>query len=259
MKFALGIEYDGSEFFGWQAQANLLTIQGRLEEALSKIADESIKVFCAGRTDAGVHATGQVVHFETDASRDLRAWTLGTNTHLPPTIAVRWAQEMDNEFHARFSALARRYRYLIYNHSLRPAILSSRVTWYYHALDIKPMLSAAKHLIGELDFSSFRSAQCESTTPMRNVQEITIIKQGDFVVIEIEANAFLHHMVRNIVGVLLEIGSGWKEPSWMEQVLHAKDRRVAAQTAPPQGLYLNKVTYPEQFKVPNPALGILLL
>jgi tRNA pseudouridine38-40 synthase len=251
MKFALGIEYNGTDFFGWQAQENLLTIQGTLESALTKIADENIKVFCAGRTDAGVHAAGQVIHFDTQVVRNLRAWTLGTNTHLPPSIAVRWAQEVDEEFHARFSAIARRYRYIIYNHSLRSALLASRVTWYYHSLNIEPMKVAASHLIGEHDFSSFRSAQCESNTPMRNVHEISIIRQGDFIVIEIQANAFLHHMVRNIVGVLLQIGSGWKDPGWSKDVLQSKDRRVAAETAPAQGLYLVKVLYPEKYQFPD--------
>lgn len=260
MKLALGVEYNGSDFYGWQAQANLPTIQGTLEAALTQIADEPIKIFCAGRTDAGVHATGQVIHFETDVTRQLRAWTLGTNTHLPAAIAVRWAQAMEEEdFHARFSAIARRYRYIIYNHSLRPALLASRVTWYYHPLNIQPMQFAAQYLIGEQDFSSFRSAQCESTTPMRNIHEITVSRQGDYVTIEIQANAFLHHMVRNIVGVLLQIGSGWKDPDWMQEVLHSKDRRIAAETAPAQGLYLTKVTYPEKFQVPNPFHGILLL
>ncbi len=257
MKIALGIEYDGTEFYGWQAQANLRTVQGCLEAALTAIADEPIKVFCAGRTDAGVHASGQVIHFETQAKRNLRAWTLGANTHLPPTIAVRWVQEVDDVFHARFSAIARRYRYIILNHALRSAIFASRATWFYHPLQIEAMQYAAKYLIGEHDFSSFRSAQCESRTPMRNVQELIVSRRGDFVIIDIQANAFLHHMDRNIVGVLLQIGSGWQEPDWMLQVLHSKDRRVAAETASACGLYLNKVVYPERY--PFPANEILLL
>lgn len=257
MKIALGIEYDGTEFYGWQAQANLSTVQGCLELALTAIADEPIKVFCAGRTDAGVHASGQVIHFETKAIRNLRAWTLGTNTHLPPTVAVRWVQEVDDDFHARFSAIGRRYRYIILNHALRSAIFASRATWFYHPLQIEAMQYAAKYLIGEHDFSSFRSAQCESRTPMRNVQELIVLRRGDFVIIDIQANAFLHHMVRNIVGVLLQIGSGWQEPDWMLQVLHSKDRRVAAETAPACGLYLSKVIYPERY--PFPVNEILLL
>lgn len=254
MKIALGVEYEGSEFYGWQAQKDLTTIQGTLETALSKIADAPIQIFCAGRTDAGVHATGQVIHFETDVSRVLRAWTLGTNTHLPPTIAIRWGQQVDDDFHARFSAVARRYRYIIFNHSLRSAITSRTATWYYHPLNIEPMQIAAQHLIGEQDFSSFRSAQCESPTPMRNLHEITVERKGDYVIIEVQANAFLHHMVRNIVGVLLQIGSGWKSPDWMQYVLQAKDRKIAAETAPPQGLYLIKVIYPNYQFPDNPML-----
>lgn len=247
MRIALGIEYDGSEFYGWQAQEKLLTIQGSLEAAVSKIADEPIKLFCAGRTDAGVHATGQVVHFDTNAVRNMRAWTMGTNTHLPPEIAVRWAQEVDEHFHARFSAIARRYRYVIYNHSLRSALLASRVTWFYHHLNVDLMQLAGSYLLGEHDFSSFRSAQCESRSPMRNLQELTVQRQDDYVIVEIQANAFLHHMVRNIMGVLMEIGSGWKEPDWMLKVLHSKDRRVAAETASAHGLYLVRVIYPESY------------
>lgn len=250
MKIALGIEYQGTAFFGWQRQENLPTIQGALEVALSTIADTPITLFCAGRTDAGVHATGQVVHFETDVSRSFRAFTVGTNTYLPPPIAVRWGQEVDETFHARYSALARRYRYVIYNHSLRPAMLSSRVTWYYHPLDISLMQMASECLLGEKDFSSFRSAQCESKTPMRCMNEISILRRENFVIIEMEANAFLHHMVRNIVGVLLQIGSKQKSPFWMQKVLEAKDRREAADTASPHGLYLTRVIYPEEYQFP---------
>lgn len=258
MRLAIGVEYNGHDFFGWQAQEKLPTIQGKLEEALTKIADEPIKIFCAGRTDAGVHATGQVVHFDTQSVRNLRAWTLGTNSHLPSSIAVRWVKEVDDEFHARFTAIARRYRYIIYNHSLRSALTATKVTWYYHPLDIATMQTAAAYLIGEHDFSSFRSAQCESTSPMRNMQEILISRQKDFVIIEIQANAFLHHMVRNIVGVLMEIGTGWKSPDWMLEVLNSKDRRVAAETASAHGLYLSKVIYPEKYDFPKSNNSILV-
>lgn len=259
MRIALGIEYDGHDFFGWQTQENLVTVQGSLEQALSKIADEKIQVLCAGRTDAGVHATGQVVHFETSVHRDLRAWTLGANSHLPPSIAVTFAEEVDDKFHARFSALARRYRYIIYNHSIRPAISAHRVTWYYHLLDVDAMEQAGQFLLGELDFSSFRSADCESNTPMRNVHFIKVTRHGHFVVIEIQANAFLHHMVRNIAGVLMRIGSGKKKPEWAKEVLEAKDRREAAETASANGLYLCQVEYPESYSFPNKDKGLLLL
>ena len=259
MKIALGIEYCGHEFYGWQAQENLPTIQGKLEDALSSIAAGPIKVFCAGRTDAGVHGTGQVVHFETSVIREERAWTIGTNTHLPPSIAVRWMREVDDAFHARFSALARRYRYVIYNSSIRPAILSNKVTWQYYPLDVKLMSAAASHLIGEHDFTSFRAAQCEAHSPVRTVQELTVTRYGDFIMIEIQANAFLHHMVRNIAGVLMQIGSGFKDPQWVLDVLHAKDRRSAAETASARGLYLSQVVYPEQYAFPQSVNSLLFL
>lgn len=247
MKLALVIEYSGTHFYGWQAQKNLLTIQGVLEDALSQIANESIVLFCAGRTDAGVHAKGQVVHFETQSIRPLEAWTRGTNSSLPPSIAVRFAQEVDETFHARFSAISRRYRYVIYNHPIRSALNSFKTMWYRYPLNIQAMQQSVGFLIGEKDFSSFRSSQCESKTPMRNVSEIQIFRQDSFVIIEIEANAFLHHMVRNIVGALLQIGSGKKESFWMQELLMAKDRRLGAETAPPEGLYLIQVNYPEKY------------
>jgi tRNA pseudouridine38-40 synthase len=259
MKIALGIEYNGHNFHGWQAQQNLPTIQGCLEEALSKIADERITTFCAGRTDAGVHATGQVVHFETQAKRNMRAWLLGTNTHLPSTIAVRWAEVVDDDFHARYKALSRTYRYIIYNHTSRPALLTSRITWNYDVLNVATMQTASQYLIGELDFSSFRSSECESTTPMRNVKYIHINRLDDYIVIEIQANAFLHHMVRNIVGALMHIGAGFEEPEWMKKVLLAKDRRQAVETAPPHGLYLINVDYPEMYKIPSKNNNLILL
>lgn len=251
MRFALGIEYDGHGFYGWQAQENLLTVQGCLESALSKIADTPIKTFCAGRTDAGVHATGQVVHFETEVTRGLQAWSMGTNTHLPAAICVRWVKEVDSQFHARFSALSRRYRYVIYNHKTRPAILHSRVTWYYRELDVVRMQLAASHLLGEQDFSSFRAAGCESNSPMRDVKCATVSRQGPFVIFDIEANAFLQHMVRNIVGALMRIGAGLEEPDWMQTVLAAKDRKMASETAPPTGLYLTLVKYPSNYAIPE--------
>jgi tRNA pseudouridine38-40 synthase len=251
MRIALGIEYDGHEFYGWQAQAGLLTIQGLLEAALSKVADHPIKLFCAGRTDAGVHASGQVVHFDTSAVRHLHAWTLGTNSHLPDTIAVRWAQPVDDDFHARFSALARTYHYIIYNHPVRSAIMNRRTTWYQHQLDSGPMQEAANYLLGEQDFTSFRSAQCESHTPMRNVHSIAISRQQNFIIITLTANAFLHHMVRNITGVLIRIGAGRCKPLEMQEILAAKDRSKAYETASATGLYLANVTYPATYQFPK--------
>jgi tRNA pseudouridine38-40 synthase len=257
-RIAIGIEYNGHEFFGWQSQDNLLTVQGTVEAALSKIAAEPIQVFCAGRTDAGVHATGQVVHFNTQAERSARAWTLGTNTHLPVTVAAQWAIEVDENFHARFSAQSRCYRYVIYNSSLRSAICAFRATWYHHALDAERMHTAAQFILGENDFSSFRSSECESKTPMRNVHSIQVKREGDFVIIEIQANAFLHHMVRNIAGVLMRIGAGFNPPEWMREVLQAKDRRAAAETAAPYGLYLFKVGYPDEYNFPLKNSSLLL-
>jgi tRNA pseudouridine38-40 synthase len=250
MRIALGIEYMGHGLYGWQKQQDVVTVQGLLEQALSQIANEPIHLFCAGRTDANVHATDQVVHFDTHAKRHIDAWLWGTNAHLPSSIVVKWARHVDYSFHARFSALARRYRYVIYNHPIRPAILSHRATWHYYPLDVERMREAGKYLLGEQDFSSFRSSQCNSKTPMRNVKEFTVTRQGDFVMIDIEANAFLHHMVRNIVGVMFKIGSQYKDPEWVKEVLEAKNRRAAAETAPADGLYLTKVTYPEPYIFP---------
>ncbi len=259
MRIALGIEYDGQPYHGWQAQSGLITVQGCLEEALTTVADKPIQVICAGRTDAGVHATGQVVHFDTEVIRSVRAWLLGTNANLPPTIAVRWAQEVDEQFHARFSALSRRYRYIIYNCAVRSAVLASRVTWYYYPLDIERMQNAANYLLGEQDFSSFRSSQCQAKSPMRKVTSVEVIHQGDMVIIEIEANAFLHHMVRNIAGTLMRIGSGLASPQWMQEVLQAKDRRQASETADAKGLYLTEVRYPEPYSFPQTNTDLFLL
>lgn len=250
MRIALGVEYNGYGFYGWQAQHGLSTVQGVLETALTQVANEPITLFCAGRTDANVHATGQVVHFDTHAKRHIDAWIWGTNTHLPSSVVVHWAKSVDYSFHARFTAISRRYRYIIYNRPVRPAILSQRVTWHYYPLDVARMNEAARYLLGEQDFSSFRSSQCSSKTAMRCVTECSISRDRDFVILEIEANAFLHHMVRNIVGTLLKIGSGRAEPHWMETVLKAKSRRAAAETAPAEGLYLINVGYPAPYHFP---------
>lgn len=252
MRIALGIEYNGHGFYGWQAQRhdNLPTIQGALEAALARVANEDIFLHCAGRTDANVHATGQVVHFDTHAKRHIDAWIWGTNSFLPPSVVVKWARKVDYRFHARFQATSRRYRYIIYNHPIRPAILSAKVTWHYYPLDVDKIREAAVYLIGEQDFSSFRSSQCGSKSPMRNVQEFTIRRQGHYIIIEIEANAFLHHMVRNIVGSLMKVGAGLKAPIWIKEVLDAKSRKVAAETAPADGLYLTHVRYPEPYIFP---------
>ncbi|MEL4388013.1 tRNA pseudouridine(38-40) synthase TruA [Shewanella xiamenensis] len=259
MRIALGIEYDGSGYFGWQRQAEVDSVQGQLEQALSKVANEPISLFCAGRTDAGVHATGQVVHFDTNAVRNEGAWTLGVNANLPDNIAVRWVKEVDESFHARFSATARRYRYVIYNHNLRPGLLRHGVSHYHGDIDVDKMHIAAQALLGEQDFTSFRAIQCQSKTPFRNVHSVKVTRQGMYVIVDISANAFLHHMVRNIVGSLLEIGLGNQPLTWMADLLSLKDRNQAAATAKPNGLYLVDVTYPEQYQLPKLALGPLFM
>jgi tRNA pseudouridine38-40 synthase len=259
MRIALGIEYNGSGFHGWQAQlGDLPTIQGTLEAALAHIANEPVALTCAGRTDAGVHATGQVVHFDTTAKRHIDAWIWGTNSKLPPSIVVRWARHVDHHFHARFTATARRYRFIIFNHPIRPAIFSGLATWYYYPLDVERMVEAGKCLIGEQDFSSFRASQCNSKSPMRNIIDFSVKRDGDLVIIEVEANAFLHHMVRNIVGTLVKIGAGFKEPSWMDEVLKAKNRRAAGETSAPDGLYLMQVRYPKTYDFPVSAASFLI-
>ncbi|QBM24330.1 tRNA pseudouridine(38-40) synthase TruA [Citrobacter arsenatis] len=258
-KIALGIEYDGSKYYGWQRQNEVRSVQEKLEKALSQVANERINVFCAGRTDAGVHGTGQVVHFETTALRKDAAWTLGVNANLPGDIAVRWVKAVPDDFHARFSATARRYRYIIYNHRLRPAVLGKGVTHYYEPLDAERMHRAAQCLIGENDFTSFRAVQCQSRTPWRNVMHINVERFGAYVVVDIKANAFVHHMVRNIVGSLLEVGAHNQPESWIAELLAAKDRTLAAATAKAEGLYLVAVDYPDRFDLPKPPMGPLFL
>ena len=258
-KLALGIEYDGSCYYGWQRQPEVRSVQGYLERALTTVANHEVNVFCAGRTDAGVHGTGQVVHFETSVQRPDSAWTLGVNANLPKDIAVRWVKEVADDFHARFSATARRYRYIIYNQRLRPAILGQGITHFYHPLDEAAMHRAAQSLLGENDFTSFRAVHCQSKTPWRNISHIHVWRQGAFVIVDIKANAFVHHMVRNIVGSLLEVGCGNQQESWMAELLAAKDRKLAAATARAEGLYLVSVDYPAKFGLPDVEPGPLFL
>ncbi|GLR10641.1 tRNA pseudouridine(38-40) synthase TruA [Mixta theicola] len=258
-KLALGIEYDGSRYYGWQRQQEVRSVQARLEQALSQVANHEVTVFCAGRTDAGVHGTGQVVHFETTSLRKDAAWTLGVNANLPDDIAVRWVKAVPEEFHARFSATARRYRYVIYNHRLRPAILHGGVTHFHLPLDVEKMHRAGQCLLGENDFTSFRAVQCQSRTPWRNLMHLNVSRHGGYVVVDIKANAFVHHMVRNIVGSLLEIGCGNQPEGWMAELLAAKDRKLAAATAKAAGLYLVAVDYPAHFALPRPPMGPLFL
>lgn len=258
-RIALGIAYDGAKYHGWQAQSGLKTIQATVEAALSFVANEKITVCCAGRTDAGVHATAQTVHFDTEAERTERAWVFGANSNLPHDISVLWAKPVSDSFHARFSARARRYRYIIYNHSVCPAILREEVTWCYRPIDEKRMQAAADYLIGEHDFSSFRGADCQSKHAVRTIHQIHVSRRQRMVIIEIQANAFLKHMVRNIVGALVEVGYGDQPPNWIKTILTAKDRRSAGVTLQPNGLYLVEVSYPPSFHLPQEPLGPFFL
>jgi tRNA pseudouridine38-40 synthase len=259
MKIALGIEYDGASFFGWQRQREVASVQQHVEKALSVIANEPIDVYCAGRTDAGVHGTGQVVHFETTAIRKLAAWTMGVNANLPDQVAVRWAKEVPESFHARFSATARRYRYVIYNSDYRPAILAKGVSHYHGQLDETLMHEAAQLLLGENDFSSFRAAHCQSNSPNRNVMHISVERFNQYIVIDIKANAFVHHMVRNIVGSLITVGRKEQPVEWIKWLLEQKDRKLASATAKAHGLYLVAVDYPKEFDLPQVPMGPLFL
>lgn len=258
-RIALGIEYDGSSFYGWQRQREVVCVQEVLERALSKVANQPIEVTCAGRTDAGVHATGQVVHFDTTEARNMPAWTMGVNSNLPDSVGVRWARQVSEDFSARFSATGRRYRYIICNTRLRPAILARGVSHYHQPLAVDNMHQAAQALLGEHDFSAFRAAQCQSHSPNRCVTELKVTRYGDYVVVDITANAFLHHMVRNIVGSLLEVGKGERPVSWPGELLAGRDRNLAAATAKAQGLYLVQVYYPESFGIPLMEPGPLWL
>lgn len=259
MRYALGVEYDGCNYFGWQRQNNVISVQQRLEEALSIIADAPIEVVCAGRTDTGVNATNQVIHFDTDKQRKDVAWTLGVNTHLPQDIAVSWVHRVDDQFHARFSATARRYRYIIYNNTLRSAILSHGLSFCHYPLDETLMHQAAQYLVGQHDFTSFRTVHCQSHSPVRTISHCNVSRYGNYIVIDVKANAFLHHMVRNIAGSLMKVGQGDKPPSWIQEVLLAKNRCVAGMTAPSAGLYFVDVDYPEEFNIPQRSLGPLFL
>ncbi len=237
----------------------MVTVQSELERALAAVATLPVRVHCAGRTDTGVHACGQLIHFDTPVTRGLKAWVMGTNTHLPNAVRVLWAKEVPADFHARFSALSRRYRYIIGNTRVRPALLNGQVTWQRRPLDAQLMHEEAQCLLGEQDFSSFRAASCQSNTAMRNIHSINVSRRGELVIIDVQANAFLHHMVRNIAGSLMAIGSGQRQAGWLADLLAIKDRNQAADTAAPDGLYLARVDYPEKYSLPATPLGPLLL
>ncbi|OHX35206.1 tRNA pseudouridine(38-40) synthase TruA [Methylomonas sp. LWB] len=249
-RIVLGVEYDGSRYAGWQIQAGKATVQGELERALTNIAAQPVTVLCAGRTDAGVHALEQVVHFDCPVERDLRGWVMGGNSHLPDDIRITWAKPAVDDFHARYSAIARFYRYVILNRAMKSALLRDQATWCYQTLDAERMHRAAQHLLGEHDFSSFRAQSCQSVSPYRLMYFIDVVRDGDKVVIDLCANAFLHHMVRNIAGVLIDIGGGKQPEDWTLHLLGIKDRAQAASTAPPHGLHLAGVFYPKRYGVP---------
>ncbi len=255
MRMAMGIEYDGSGFRGWQSQqAGTRTVQDCLERAIARVANHAVRVVCAGRTDAGVHATGQVVHFDTPARRRRRNWLLGVNSNLPEDINLTWVREAPDTFHARFSALARRYRYVILNRPFRSALERRRAVWCHRPLDADTMQAAGLSLVGEHDFSSFRAVECQAKSPVRRIHELTVRRLGEQVILEVEANAFLHHMVRNIAGVLMTIGGGERPVDWVDQVLAYRDRTLGGVTAPAQGLYLTTVRYDPAFDLEPPGI-----
>ena len=251
-RYAVGVEYDGSRFHGWQSQLGVTTVQDLLEGALSSVAAAPIRVITAGRTDTGVHASGQVAHFDTVAERTALNWVRGANTNLPEGLAVTWANEVDNRFHARFSALSRKYRYILFCRDVRPTYLAQRVSWTYESLDVQRMCAAAICLEGRHDFSAFRASGCQAKQPVREIHELTVNKKGPWIWIDVEADGFLQHMVRNIAGVLTAIGTGARSVNWAKEVLESRDRAMGGVTALPDGLYLSAVTYPRDFHIPPP-------
>jgi len=251
MRVALGIEYDGTAYVGWQRQKTGVGVQALVEETLSIVANEPIAVVCAGRTDTGVHATGQVVHFDTTAERTDRSWLRGANSNLPDDINVSWAAQVADDFHARFSATQRSYRYLILNRHYRSALNRHRAWWVYEPLDENAMQEAANHLLGKHDFSAFRAAGCQASTPVRELSELSIERRGNWIAITVRANAFLQHMVRNVTGTLVAIGQGEQKPVWAQTVLDSRDRSKGGIAAPPYGLTLIGVEYPDNSGVPQ--------
>jgi tRNA pseudouridine38-40 synthase len=251
-RIAVGLEYDGRAYSGWQFQPGLKTLQDEVQRALGRVADSPVECACAGRTDAGVHALAQVAHFDSDAPRSERAWRLGANTYLPPDVSIVWVREVPDHFHARYSALSRSYRYLILNRDSRPGLAGGRATWERRPLDTARMHDAAQVLVGEHDFSAFRAIECQAKSPMRRVERLAVTRQGEWVAVEITANAFLHHMVRNVTGLLMAVGHGDSPVERVATVLASRDRKTNAATAPPDGLYLTSVQYPPEFGLPAP-------
>jgi len=250
MRVAIGFEYDGTDYVGWQSQKSGVGVQSIVENAIGVVANEPVNVVCAGRTDTGVHAAGQVVHFDTAANRSARGWVLGINSNLPDDVSAMWALEVSDDFHARFSAINRSYTYMILNQPVRSALLRRKAWWIHADLDVNAMQSAANSLLGRHDFSSFRAAGCQAHTPIREISVLSVIRQGKWISIHVQANAFLQHMVRNITGVLVAIGKGEKSHDWAAEILAARDRTKGGIAAPPHGLTLVGVTYPDQFAIP---------
>ena len=253
MRIALGLEYDGSRYCGWQSQPSGCAVQDVLERALSQVAAESIRTVTAGRTDSGVHALAQVVHFDTAVVRPDTAWVRGVNALVPDNIGVLWAQPVADEFHARFSAVARTYRYILLNHPVRLALLSGKAGWFHLPLDVERMREAAAHLFGEHDFNAFRAAECQAKSSVRFMHQVEINQHGNFIVFDFCANAFLHHMVRNLVGSLVYIGKGKHSPEWLKEVLESGDRQLAAPTFAADGLYLSAIRYDSKWMLPGTA------
>ncbi len=253
MRYALGLEYDGCAFLGWQIQSQEPTVQGCVEKALSRVANHEIRVTCCGRTDTGVHALGQVAHFDSDADRSERSWLLGLNSNLPAGASVLWIRQVDDGFHARFSAFSRSYLYVILNRWIRPALDANRKSWCRTPLDADKMHDAAQLLLGEHDFTSFRAAACQARHAVREIQQISVQREGDTIGLEVTANGFLYHMVRNIAGSLIRVGMGEASPQWIGEVLIKQDRTLAAPTAAPEGLYFLSARYPEQYAIPATA------
>jgi tRNA pseudouridine38-40 synthase len=244
MKFALGVEYLGTDFHGWQLQkSGIRTVQQVVEEAISSIADHPVRVFCSGRTDAGVHAIEQVVHFETEVKREEKAWLFGGNVNLPYDVNFKWVKQVEDDFHARFDAYARQYHYKIHNTPVRSALVAARSLWEPRVLDVGAMNKAAEYLLGEHDFSAFRGSLCQAKSPIKTIEHINLTQGANEILLDIKANAFLHHMVRNIVGTLLKVGRGERKVEWVKEVLDSKQRKQAGATAEPQGLYFVKAFY----------------
>lgn len=249
MRIVLAVEYDGAQFCGWQIQPNLPTVQASIEAALTQMAGHPVRIHAAGRTDAGVHASKQILHFDTVAVRPLSAWVNGINNGLPPAIRVLWAKAVQEDFHARFSASARHYRYILHQHPIQPALLKSKVGWVHYELELERMVQAAQYLLGEHDFSSFRAAECQAMSPIKTLHKLTISRVNQLFIVDFSANAFLHNMVRNMMGALVYIGRKKAEADWMKTVLDYRSREKAPPTFMPDGLYLSGVTYPAQYKL----------